>query len=834
MLISSRSQRAMRLLVGLTSGFMLVSAFPAAAISSPVNASVRGGPGGHQPGRVLFDIGVRGNVTQAKAVAAAAASSTFPQYEANVRVGSASYPYVIAGKNPAVKVSNASSTIKTDLVPVIIKFANGDTWNPSKIDGCDSGASALSRVQKSPIFIRQSWKWGGTLIGTGQVTDAYQRADFWKYASPRGINPSYGVSLSLTTLKPVTINVPNADKKTSAISCGNHLLGKVNINWLDSHLRSTVLPSLAGQGVGPSVLPVFLLHNVVEYDSSECCVFGYHNAYSTGGHIQTYAVSLYDNSKAFSGSSDVSPLSHELGEWQNNPYTINSAPAWGHVGQVAGCQGNLEVGDPLSGTTFSDKVRGFTYHLQELAFFSWFYYQKPSLGVNDWYSDQGKFKTTAIPCWTATKAPLPTNAARTNQSAGVGPVACPATTSCVAAGSYTDNSGDTQGLLESGSGRSWTATEAPLPPGAAAQPLADIGIVACATASICVAVGSYYDSSINRHVFLLTGSRTSWSPVKMPLPGDAAASPQAVIANVACPSATMCVGAGDYSTSSGDNEGMLITGSGTSWSPVKLPLPGDAAANPQVVVEDLTCPSTARCIAVGSYDDSSGNTQGLLVTRSGTSWVATEAPLPPNAGSIPFGVRISSVACPSTTTCVAAGHYRDSSGNFYGLLLTGSGPSWTPAEAPLPARASFTPVGLASVACTSTSSCVVTGYSHDSAGNYHGMMLTGSGKSWTAAEAPVPTGGSFAVVGSLDCPSTGTCVVTGYYHDASNHIQGLLLTGSGTSWIAKEAPLPAGAAANPGALLGAVACPVTTVCVVASSYNDSSGNTQAVLLTGPG
>ena len=68
------------------------------------------------------------------------------------------------------------------------------------------------------------------------------------------------------------------------------------------------------------------------------------------------------------------------------------------IGQVSGCQTNFEVGDPLSGTTFADTVGSFTYHPQELAFFSWFYHSSPSLGVNGWYSNQGKFTASATKC----------------------------------------------------------------------------------------------------------------------------------------------------------------------------------------------------------------------------------------------------------------------------------------------------------------------------------------------------------------------------------------------------------------------------------------------------
>jgi hypothetical protein len=39
---------------------------------------------------------------------------------------------------------------------------------------------------------------------------------------------------------------------------------------------------------------------------------------------------------------------------------------------------------------------GFTYHWQELAFFSWFF-GAPSIGVNGWFSDNGTFMTDAGP-----------------------------------------------------------------------------------------------------------------------------------------------------------------------------------------------------------------------------------------------------------------------------------------------------------------------------------------------------------------------------------------------------------------------------------------------------
>jgi hypothetical protein len=94
-------------------------------------------------------------------------------------------------------------------------------------------------------------------------------------------------------------------------------------------------------------------------------------------------------------------MTHEIGEWMDDPLVDgvnNNTKPWGHIGQVTGCQANLEVGDPLSGTLQPTSLGGTTWHPQELAFFSWFYHQNPSLGVNGWFSSNGTFTRDADPC----------------------------------------------------------------------------------------------------------------------------------------------------------------------------------------------------------------------------------------------------------------------------------------------------------------------------------------------------------------------------------------------------------------------------------------------------
>jgi hypothetical protein len=79
--------------------------------------------------------------------------------------------------------------------------------------------------------------------------------------------------------------------------------------------------------------------------------------------------------------------------------------------------------------------------------------------------------------------------------------------------------------------------------------------------------------------------------------------------------------------------------------------------------------------AVGEYSDVPGGTDGLLITRSGTTWTAAEAPMPTDVLT-PGDASLASVSCPAT--CVAVGFYRGtdtpspSSRYGQGQLVTGS------------------------------------------------------------------------------------------------------------------------------------------------------------------
>lgn len=84
-----------------------------------------------------------------------------------------------------------------------------------------------------------------------------------------------------------------------------------------------------------------------------CCAGGYHSIYPgvVANTFQTYSPFDFDVSGFFVPSAnDRAIASHEVAEWTNDPYLINATHPWGNSGQVVGCQANLEVGDPLTGS----------------------------------------------------------------------------------------------------------------------------------------------------------------------------------------------------------------------------------------------------------------------------------------------------------------------------------------------------------------------------------------------------------------------------------------------------------------------------------------------------
>jgi len=303
------------------------------------------------------------------------------------------YNGAMVGADPST--SNATTNITAQVVPIIFTIS-GTRFDPTKPDNtCEAGKVPATLFMQSPIIKKASFTLNGVNVGKGQYLDDFQRANFWDEVQAAG--GKYHTNLKVKKLKAITVDPGSHGQIVFTGGC--EPLGGVDINWWDSYVTGTILPSLASKGVGPTTFPMLLMYDVIMYVGSpnSCCILGYHGA--IGNPMQTYSPFEFDSTGAFDngdGFTDSYVAAHEVGEWMNDPSGRNPTPAWGHVGQVSGCQNNLEVGDPLTGTGAVTKTmsNGFTYHLQELAYFSWFY-GAPSIGAGGIFSDNGTFTSDA-------------------------------------------------------------------------------------------------------------------------------------------------------------------------------------------------------------------------------------------------------------------------------------------------------------------------------------------------------------------------------------------------------------------------------------------------------
>ena len=328
-------------------------------------------------------------------------------------------PYVgsIVGGNPFNR-GVRTTTVQVVLIPLRIHFTGVvRTFDPTSPDaGClGAGNTALTLTEQSPIFNAvPNFTMNGVNLGTVTFPDAFQRASFWSLIS--AVAPAYHLVFN-TTLKPTqTISLANnvngsgasysvlGDCSTNTQTQDNprNRLGVVDINFIDPQLNTLI----ANLGLQPNQFPLFLVYGIVMSDGppgnllNNCCILGYHNG--SGNPVnpgQTYGIAEFDKGRFFSGTSDISAVTHEIMEWVNDPSTNNLTPAWGAIGQVSACQNDLEVGDPLSGTLAPaiPMPNGFKYHPQELAFFSWFI-GGPSYAAGGKYSSNGTFSGFAKLC----------------------------------------------------------------------------------------------------------------------------------------------------------------------------------------------------------------------------------------------------------------------------------------------------------------------------------------------------------------------------------------------------------------------------------------------------
>jgi hypothetical protein len=285
---------------------------------------------------------------------------------------------------------------------------------------------------------------------------------------------------------------------------------------------------------------------------------------------------------------------------------------------------------------------------------------------------------------------------------------------------------------------------------------------------------------------------------------------------VACPSASDCLAAGSFVNLTTDSDNPLAgQWNGVAWALDMPPMPSGALAGG---FSGISCVTSMKCLAVGSYVSGFGVESPLAEVWNGNHW-KSQAPIFPSGASQAV---LSGVACKqqgATPYCVAVGLSQVASGDDSPLLETWNGSTWSLVSVPEPSRSIN--ASLASVACASASACMAIG-------GFNSVVARGdfadhwNGKTWSLESMPNPTGAGLA---SVSCGGATTCVAVGSTVDdgASPPDSPFVEDWNGTTWTIVATPIIAASA-----LLQGVSCTGATVCEAVGLSYPASGGEQAL------
>jgi hypothetical protein len=288
-----------------------------------------------------------------------------PHFSGSFALQSTNYPYTMIGSKPQ---SGGTTSVPVQIVPISMFFEEfvDEHGSPIVLDP----APVMPRVESSPNFHNSQYSTGLT-----QFADAVQRAEFHGSAT----QDWHTLLGNPETLKSLRIAVPRGMAKvyrnpstgvTYAIVDTDFFLSQLNTIIQLEHLRA-------------DALAIALTSNVFlapQSDIKKCCVLGFHTSFDVGElaqlqFVQTFIwASWVDPGILGASLADVTPMSHEISEWMNNPFGTNLVPAW-QVPNSTACQNNLETGDPLAtmpNAGYPVLIDGFTYHPQSQVLLQWF------------------------------------------------------------------------------------------------------------------------------------------------------------------------------------------------------------------------------------------------------------------------------------------------------------------------------------------------------------------------------------------------------------------------------------------------------------------------------
>ena len=263
-----------------------------------------------------------------------------------------------------------------------------------------------------------------------------------------------------------------------------------------------------------------------------------------------------------------------------------------------------------------------------------------------------------------------------------------------------------------------------------------------------------------------------------------------------------------------------------------IEVPGTGALNsgpsPDGVTTSVSCPSSGNCGAAGTYADSSG-VQGFVVNQTAGTW--GQAIAVPGLGALNSGglVVMTSVSCAAADNCTAGGSYTDGAQNEQGFVVTQTAGTWSQAiEVPgLAALDSGGSARVYSVSCASAGNCTAVG-SYSSSSRAGPFAATETAGAWGGAVALPGAAAKGRIALSVSCTAPGTCTAVG--GDPYGPGAAFVAREQGGTWSNAQ-PIPGLAALNAGngAAAQSVSCPSAGSCATVGHYTAAGGSQQAFL-----
>ena len=369
--------------------------------------------------------------------------------------------------------------------------------------------------------------------------------------------------------------------------------------------------------------------------------------------------------------------------------------------------------------------------------------------------------------------------------------------------------------------QTWTAVP-PLDPGTQDNELESVNVLSGADAW---AVGVSHDSGTEQ-TLTEHWDGSSWSVVPSPDPGSGNNSLFAVRA--AAPDSVWAVGSFDDGTGPGAvTKSMILHWDGTSWTQMISPNPGKTFNT----LNAVRVVSANDAWAVGSFSNSGGATQSLIVHWNGTTWQQVKSPNPAVVNNLDWVTSTSpsdvwAVGLVSSTSALTGRMLRPGSRiaarvDPRTFIVHWNGTRWSQVPSPSPGVFDF----LQGVGATSTSNAWAVGTTLAKGTVDQTLILHWNGTAWTRVMSPDPGGtGRDNDLSGVATTASNTAWAVGSFDDSNNNQQALLLRWDGTSWQQVQIPT----SGDRSGLSGVGASSSGNAWAVGSDVSGTAGQTLAL------